>query len=452
MGMSFRLAPGVRVRASSRGISAGVGPRAARVHVGTRGVGVSSGVGPFSAYSSLGGGRGSAGGGGRRASYGGPTKASIAAREREAKAAAREADIDRVIALENALVSPHKANFPEARREVLPAPAEVDPDPIRAELEQTVGIPQLVRDTGGGEAPPQAADPAPVDRYELMREHRKRARAGIPFWRIRDQVAVARSADAEAEAAAEAEARRRLEDRDREQQRLDRLWQQLHDARQEVADELAVAVAAEKERRAAELASEQEERDREWDRLCANEPEITLTVLEQAFADNEAPAAAIDCDGERTTVVMQFVAPEAIVPERKPARTPTGKRTLKKRTKTEVNSLYLQALGSNVLATVKEAFAVAPGTQVVQMLVIRRETDSKHAGELAAIYLGEFHRAGYAGASGGRDPGKALLLATNSVLNLKGRTEAVAPIDLTASDNLASVLAQLEAGLSGAGG
>lgn len=90
MGMSFKVAPGVRIRASSRGISAGVGPRAARVHVGTRGVGVSTGAGPFSAYSHVGGGRTS--GGGRRASYGGPTKASIAAREREAKAAAREAD------------------------------------------------------------------------------------------------------------------------------------------------------------------------------------------------------------------------------------------------------------------------------------------------------------------------------------------------------------------------
>jgi Protein of unknown function (DUF4236) len=50
----MRLAPGVRVRVSSRGVSAGLGPRVARVHVGARGgVGVSSGAGPFSAYLSL---------------------------------------------------------------------------------------------------------------------------------------------------------------------------------------------------------------------------------------------------------------------------------------------------------------------------------------------------------------------------------------------------------------
>jgi hypothetical protein len=33
-GLSFKVAPGVRIRASSRGIRTSVGPRAARVHIG----------------------------------------------------------------------------------------------------------------------------------------------------------------------------------------------------------------------------------------------------------------------------------------------------------------------------------------------------------------------------------------------------------------------------------
>jgi hypothetical protein len=449
MAMSFKVAPGVRIRASSRGISAGVGPRAARVHVGTRGVGVSSGVGPFSAYSHLGGSGRSAGDGARRASYGGPTKASIAAREREAKAAAREAKIDRVAALEKALVSVHGASFPEARRAILPPAEEVDPAPIQADLEAAAGIPELVDATGGGEIAPTAADPEPVDRYELMREHRKRARAGIPFWLIRDQIAAARAADVEAEAAAEHERQRRLEAQREEQARLDGLWNQLGKARAMVTDELVLKVTAEKERRIADRAAEQAELDEAWQLLNANDPEITLAVLEQAFADNEAPAAPIDCEGSRTTVVMQFVAPEVIVPERKPARTPTGKPTLKKRTKTEISALYLQALGSNVLATVKEAFAVAPGTDVVQMLVVRRETDKKHTGELAAIYVGAFDRASYAGASGRRNPARSLSLAGEAMLNLKGKTEAVSPIDIGGREDLVSVLVQVESGLRG---
>ncbi len=172
----------------------------------------------------------------------------------------------------------------------------------------------------------------------------------------------------------------------------------------------------------------------------------TIAVLEQAFADNEASAAPIDCDGERTTVVMQFSPPEAVVPERKPARTPGGKQTLKKRTKTETNSLYLDALGSNVLATVKEAFAVAPGTKIVQMLVIRRETDKKRAGELAVIYVGEFDRDRYA-TSNQETPGSALATAPEAVLNLKGKTEQVSPIDLSERSDLQQVLAQVTSGL-----
>jgi hypothetical protein len=145
---------------------------------------------------------------------------------------------------------------------------------------------------------------------------------------------------------------------------------------------------------------------------------------------------------------MQFVPPEAIVPERRPGRTPTGKRTLKKRNKTEINALY-QALGSNVLATVKETLAVAPGTEVVQVMVIRRETDKRHAGELAAIYLGEFDRAGFAAASSARGPGRALSLASDAVLNLKGKTEAVAPIELSTRDDLVTALSEIERGLAG---
>ncbi|MDQ5976075.1 MAG: hypothetical protein QG661_3284 [Actinomycetota bacterium] len=64
MGFGFRVVPGVRLRVSSRGVSAGVGPRIARVNVGSRGgVGLSSGIGPFQTFAPLvrGGGRRSTG-------------------------------------------------------------------------------------------------------------------------------------------------------------------------------------------------------------------------------------------------------------------------------------------------------------------------------------------------------------------------------------------------------
>ena len=50
---SFRVAPGVRISTSSRGLRAHVGPRLARLHVGGGGTGVSTGAGPFTLYESV---------------------------------------------------------------------------------------------------------------------------------------------------------------------------------------------------------------------------------------------------------------------------------------------------------------------------------------------------------------------------------------------------------------
>jgi hypothetical protein len=52
---SVRLAPGVRVSASSRGLRAHLGPRGVRLHVGGGQTGVSTGAGPVTLYRSLGG-------------------------------------------------------------------------------------------------------------------------------------------------------------------------------------------------------------------------------------------------------------------------------------------------------------------------------------------------------------------------------------------------------------
>lgn len=55
---SFRVAPGLRISTSSRGVRAHVGPRLLRAHVGGGRSGVSTGAGPFTAYQSVSGGAG----------------------------------------------------------------------------------------------------------------------------------------------------------------------------------------------------------------------------------------------------------------------------------------------------------------------------------------------------------------------------------------------------------
>lgn len=125
-GVSIKLAPGVRVRASSRGIRASVGPRVARVHVGAGRTALSSGIGPFTSSTSMGARRrptsGGRGGGGT-----GTPRTTLAALERQARQAQRETEIAAVARTEQALVSLHHEQFRPAQRVVLPLPPPVDP-------------------------------------------------------------------------------------------------------------------------------------------------------------------------------------------------------------------------------------------------------------------------------------------------------------------------------------
>src|SRR4051794_40061444 len=104
MGFGIRIMPGVRISASSRGIRAGIGPRAARVHVGAGRTGFSSGVGPFTYYTS----GGSRSGGEQRAP-------SMAAYERQVRAAERQAELEHWLEVNRqmlALAFVHEDHFP----------------------------------------------------------------------------------------------------------------------------------------------------------------------------------------------------------------------------------------------------------------------------------------------------------------------------------------------------
>jgi hypothetical protein len=59
--------------------------------------------------------------------------------------------------------------------------------------------------------------------------------------------------------------------------------------------------------------------------LCSNDPLTVIATVEEAFADNDAPAAPVNVEGATLSLVM--LAPKADeVPERKPAVTPRASR------------------------------------------------------------------------------------------------------------------------------
>src|SRR3954451_15831654 len=112
MGFSVKLAPGVRVRASSRGVRTSIGPRAARVHVGSGRTGFSTGVGPVSYYTST--------GGGARRSTGNRTGTAaanrqIAAANRAAAAQNKAEEARRLVGGLQAILNIHRQDFPLAQ-------------------------------------------------------------------------------------------------------------------------------------------------------------------------------------------------------------------------------------------------------------------------------------------------------------------------------------------------
>lgn len=129
MGFYFKLAPGVRVRANSRGLRASVGPRAARVHFGAGRTGVSTGVGPVSLYRSTGAGRKRSGG--ARSS-----QTSGAAYERQLRQAEKlEQARDLLEAFEH-IMNIHRQEFAPASAPFLPMPEPVDEEVIRHQRER----------------------------------------------------------------------------------------------------------------------------------------------------------------------------------------------------------------------------------------------------------------------------------------------------------------------------
>ncbi|MET7668186.1 DUF4236 domain-containing protein [Micromonospora luteifusca] len=133
MGFSIKLAPGIRVRASSRGIRTSLGPRAARIHVGGGRSGFSTGVGPVGFYTSLGSGRSRSGGRGTSATS---FQRQLAAQQRQAAQAQRAEEAQRLAQAFLRILALHRVSFPAATRPVAPEPAPPDRAAIYQHYEQ----------------------------------------------------------------------------------------------------------------------------------------------------------------------------------------------------------------------------------------------------------------------------------------------------------------------------
>ena len=365
MGFSFKVAPGVRIRASSRGVRTSVGPRIARVHVGGGRTGISTGAGPVSFYTSLSGGSRSRSGGSASRSR------SVGASQRALAQAAKQEAAEELSRALNEILSLHLQDFALS-------------------------------------TPPRASALPPVDRAAVIAEHEARELNGIGRFKRteRKQARVAAAATAE-QHIAHLELQRQYEQR------------QL-----------------------------QAEMDQWWSALLRNDPETVLSVLAEAFSDNEAPAAAVGVDGSEVALVVLAPGIDAI-PERKPDRTPAGNLTLKKLTKAERGSFHSTAVASHVLLTVKEALAVAPSLTGCRVVAIQHAGNNAYGQPRVDVVLAarfERHRLRNIVWSATSAPRIVSDASTELVANIRKTTNEMQPINLDREPEISKLLQQIELG------
>jgi hypothetical protein len=361
VGFSVKLAPGVRVRASSRGLRTSVGPRAARVHFGAGSTGFSTGAGPVGYYTSVGGGRSRSSGGARRTSTGASSRALVAAAKAE--------QAQELAAALTGILELHQGEFPAAQPLVAPPPPE-----------------------------PDVAD--------IAAKHRKAALAGVGMFD--------RSGRAAAKAAAE--------------------------------DAAAAEVASIRARDAQLHAEYQGQLDQMWTRLTENDPDVLLGVLAEAFEDNEAAAAPVGVEGAEASVVVLVPGVDA-VPDRKPATTSAGNLTLKKLTKRDTADFYKLLVCGYVLATVKEAFAVAPGLTHLRVVALRLAgRDAYGNARVEAVLGARFARAALVGVRWADAHAAAVVSDTSEDLTVKqvGPSKEFGALDLSTEPGIAAVVAAFD--------
>lgn len=365
MGFSIKLAPGVRVRASSRGIRTSLGPRAARVHIGGGRAGFSTGVGPVGFYTSLGGGR-RGGTSGPRTSPAVAYQRQLAAQQRQAVAAQRAEQARELADAFLRILNLHRAGFPPA-------------------------------------SPPVAPAPLPPDRAAIAQHYEQHALAGISVFQR------AARAQAKQRAAAWTEGE------------VQRQWAGLRQ----------------------QQAQWQHHLDQRWQQLCTNSPDVVIETLEEAFEDNDAPAAAVGVTGDEASLVVLVPPVDQVVPERMPTTTQAGNLSFRKLPQRERADYYKLFVYGQVLVTVREALAVAPGIASTRVAVLRNDgRDSYGHPRVSCLLAARFDRRALNGVQWESADAAAIIkdASTEVLLNPRARTGELSPIDLSAEPALTALI------------
>lgn len=119
-----------------------------------------------------------------------------------------------------------------------------------------------------------------------------------------------------------------------------------------------------------------------WRALLANDEVTVCEAVNFAFSDNPAAGCAVGVEGSTMSVVIRQPDIDSL-PNQTPGFTPSGRQTLKALTKRDRTLWWLTSMGSNIIATLKEGFATAPGIMAIDLAVLTRLPDTMRLGFVA---------------------------------------------------------------------
>ncbi|MET8247818.1 hypothetical protein ABZV31_27475 [Streptomyces sp. NPDC005202] len=99
-------------------------------------------------------------------------------------------------------------------------------------------------------------------------------------------------------------------------------------------------------------------------------------AVNTAFSDNPAAGCAVGVDGSVLSVVMRQQDLDSM-PTQTPGLIPSGRPTLKTLNRRERVLWWLTAMGSNIVATLKEGFATASGITAIDLAVLTHLPDTQ---------------------------------------------------------------------------
>jgi hypothetical protein len=214
------------------------------------------------------------------------------------------------------------------------------------------------------------------------------------------------------------------------------------EARKRAGERAAEETARQSEAAQAEHDREQARADEQWQKLLANDPVTVIATLETAFEHSQMPAAAVDCAGAHVTVLVRFPTPEGVVPAQQFDLTPTGRPTVKARTKSETNRLYAAAVLSHSLAAGREALAACPGLDEANILLLTGGNDA--TSPLAAVSAVRIDRPTLERIDWSARPDPATVaLRFERLMLLKGQSAEVSPLSLADEEPIHRVVEEV---------